>query len=564
MYSEKLHCWQGGEQEESLLLWCREPFNRENPEALFLLADHLLVDADKGKENAEAVYMMEKAAGLDYPQAALAMGQMFHHGWAVHRSWKQAKRWYEKAAKLGSGEAAALLEKLERKRKRRLALWAGAAVTAAAVLLAVCVGLPAALRAARGPQGVLVHEDTELVEPATLEEFTQALNGLVEQYDDELVVQGLRSTDRLLLKFEGEGIDLSAFPAATVINDGDNYLVIQFASEEEAQRCLEALKARDAVLFVSMDEYTPRIDAAGKDPLTVPPLTADNAPRYESDYSGMSYLSWGATYLGMDRLAGWLMTQDTQPVVVAVLDTGVEPQSATADRILEGIDMTGADLRGWQDLDGHGTHVAGTILDCTQGLDVKILPVQVFVPEGGALDSYIIQGLKFAIQNGADVINMSLGGPCPETEPGEEFCGDLADFYIQEAVDRGIVVVVAAGNETADTAGVCPAHLGNAIVVAACGPHDGLANFSNYGESVDVAAPGLDVLSYFNHQEVAYLDGTSMASPHVAALAAMLKTYLPDRTPAQLEKYICQYCREVGDEEYYGAGIPWAGWFAGE
>lgn len=558
MYNEKQKCWESPEIEESVLIWCREPFNRENPEAMFTLANHLLTKASKGSETADAVYLMEQAANLGRAEAALAMGQMFQYGWAVHRSAKTAREWYEKAAALGSAEAAAYLEKLRRAKKRRVLTVAVAVCVVAAA--AVCaVVLP---RVLAGPQGVVVHPETELITPATFEEFNEALSDLIDQYDNDLVISGQQSTNRLMLQFEGEGIDLSRFPAATVIADEENFVIIQFTSEEEAARCLEALRQARHVLFVSMDEYDAAVDAVPQ-----PGLVSSGIP-YRSPYTGFTYQTWGAEFLGMDHLAAWLMTQNTQPVVVAVIDTGVEVWDELADRILPGKDTATGRANGQTDGQGHGTHVSGTILDCTQGLDVTILPVKVFPDRGSTSDSCIVQGLRYAISYGVDVINMSLGGPCDVTDP-DGSCDSAEDYYIRQAVDNGIVVVVSAGNGDDDnnpinTNGVCPAHMGECIVVGACDEYRDMGYFSNYGEAVDVCAPGVDILSYCINHQFSWKDGTSMAAPHIAALAAMMKLYLPDKTPAQIEKYIKDYCVNPGDPQYYGEGIPWAGFLSGD
>jgi len=551
MYNKDLKCWESRPCEETELIWCREPFNRDNPEALFLLADHMLGQAQKGKETADAVYKMEQAAKMGDSQAALAMGQLFQYGWAVHRSWKKARQWYEQAAGLGCEEAAALLRELEKARRRRTL----AAVLCGGVAAVLCLGAVFLASRLSGPKGVLVHEDTRLLTPVTVEEFNRALNDLVTDYDDALVVSGQRSSNRLLLEFEGEGIDLSRFPAATVIADTENYVVIQFDSEEEAQRCLEELRRNPAVCFVDMDGYF--TNSGG----TAPDRTVTGVP-YHSDYTGETYYSWGVEFLGMDRLAAWLAGQQTEPVVVAVLDTGAEPCDETRDRILPGVDMDEPDNGGWVDRDGHGTHVSGTILDCTRGLDVSVLPVQVFTRNKGAPTSYLVQGMKFAMQEGAGVINMSLGGPRSSDDLEEN--GDALDTQIRRAVERGIVVVVAAGNESSDTHGICPAHNEACIVVSACNEWEDTASFSNYGDSVDVCAPGVEVLSYWPGGTLNALNGTSMAAPHISALAAMLKARLPDRTPAQIEKYITDYCVDMGDEARYGAGIPWAEYLSGD
>ena len=558
MYSKKQKCWISASYVEAHLVWCREPFNRENPAAMFDLADHLLERAERGKQNAEAVYLMERAANLGYAQAALAMGQLFEYGWAVQRNLRAAEKWYEEAAALGSTEASGLLAALKRKRRtKRLVL-------VLTVLILVCaVACVIVLPMVFAPvEGILVHSDTVLITPTTTDEFQTALNDLIVKYDDELVISGQRSSNRLILLFEGPGIDLSAFPAATVIANQDNYLIIQFLTEEDAQRCLEWLVGNDSVLFVETDDYNLSIDAQPSGMHTV------TAEPYTSPYSGASYYSWGVEFLGLDRLAGWIMTQQTDPVVVAVLDTGSEPCAENQHRYLDGYDMANPGAKGWTDNHGHGTHVAGTVIDCTWDLEVSVLPVRVFHPSGGAPDSYIVAGIQYAIQNGADVINMSLGGGCPRSDPGVS-CGSAIDYYVQAAADQNIVVVIAAGNgdehgNPENTNITCPAHIDSGIIVAACDKTGDLASFSNYGDSVDVCAPGVDVWSYYPGDQLAALDGTSMAAPHISSLAAMLKSYLPNRSAAQIEKYITEYCVDKGNPAYYGEGIPWAGYFAGE
>lgn len=445
------------------------------------------------------------------------------------------------------------------------------------VLAAACV-TAFFLSAKKAVVGIVVNEDTELIETTTVEEFNEALKELIAEYDDELVVSGQQSTNRLMLVFEGEGIDLSAFPAATVIADEDNYVIIQFETEEEAQECLEALKKSNDIVFVEEDEYsysledTVSSDEGGTycaDETTAVSfadtlLYADDDDTYSyvytSSYTGLSYYSWGVEFMGLDVLAAWIMTQDTDSVTVAVLDTGIEVCDATQDRVLAGTDTAGDSGDGLYDTDGHGTHVSGTILDCTQGLDVYVMSVRIF--DGDLTSkSCIVAGLKYAIEAGVDVINMSLGGSTDDDE--------AEDYYIEEAVENGIVVVVSAGNdhnddETITTSDKCPAHIEECIVVAACDSTGTVANFSNPGDSVDVCAPGVDVLSYYLDGTMTELSGTSMATPHVSALAAMLRLYLTDATPEQIEKYITDYCMDGGDEDFYGSGIPWAGYFAGD
>lgn len=559
MYNKDSNCWKSEAYEKATIVWCQDSRNQENPEAMFILADILLEKASRGGQTADAVYLMEKAAKLGNARAALAMGQMFRYGWAVTCSGKTALAWFEKAARLGDSEAAALLEELKRRKKSRIVCCAASLAAAVCVICAVFFGMGAICPV----KGVLVHEDTQLMQTTDLREFTQALEQLVEEYDDELVITGQRGSNRLMLRFEGAGIDLSDFPAAVVIDGGKNLLIVQFQSEEEARRCLEALKQAKGIVFVEEDAYTTQT----YEKVSSDDLTSTGVP-YTSAFTGENYYSWGVEYLGLDRMASWLMTQQTQAVTVAVLDTGCEPCQENAHLYLEGCDVVDpANSNGWTDPDGHGTHVAGTIIDCTWGLDVNILPVRVLAPEGSPT-SHVVLGLQYAIEKDVDVINMSLGSDCAQTHP-DGVCDGAKDSYIREAIDKGIVVVVAAGNGNdmgipVSTMQACPAHIGECIVVAACDNQDRTAYFSNFGESVDVCAPGVNVMSYYPGGSLHELNGTSMAAPHISALAAMLKLTMPDKTPAQIEKYITDYCVDMGNTMTYGDGIPWAGYFAGD
>lgn len=209
------------------------------------------------------------------------------------------------------------------------------------------------------------------------------------------------------------------------------------------------------------------------------------------------------------------MGQSTQSVTVAVIDSGVSPCSETEDRILDGFDFVEKNnTNGHYDAYGHDTHVAGTILDCTRGLEVNILPVGSLDDEGNGSD------LKISTRN--------------------------------------------EGDKNGNTADECPAHIDEPIVVVAIDNTGTIAYFSSPGDSVDVSVPGVSILSYYIGNTMAELDGISMAVPHISALAAMLKMYLSDKSVAEIEKYITDYCICGGDELYYGSGSPWTPYFAGE
>lgn len=624
MYDSKKRVWTATELDEAKEKWCRDPANRDIPEAQYLLADWMLTDLTDRDRITDAVFLMESAAKADYADAAYAMGQMFEHGWAVGRNKKRAKEWYEKAASLGHKQA---LEDLKRLRRRRitsiLAVCACAAVILVVIVAAAGGGLPK-------PVGVLVHKDTELRETTSMEEFSRAVKEVVAENDDQLVITGARKSNRLILKFEGDTIDLRRFPAATVVANENNLLIIQFKTEEEAEECLQALREMDSVIFIMEDKFRQYQPDASTGPAlrdnptgeayrqnsitentfedTVFSRSAPNGLNsdytYTSPYTGENYYSWGVKAMGYDILADWIRQKvQTEPVIAAVIDTGTMPCDETRGRILPGYSPYSEDGKGWDPdpeftVNYHGTHVAGTVLDCTRGLDISILPIRNYIKEGEIIGQlggqpsetdYLLMShitniscLYYALQQNADVINMSWAWQLSDLSDDEL---NAYNKCLEEIVSKGVVCVTSAGNENANTSESWPPCTEKCIVVGALGPDDSIAGFSNYGDTLDVCAPGVgirsnvprgyvftledknfdnraDVINKYPKAYLADLQGTSMAAPHITALAAIIKLYHHDRTPAQIEQYIKDYCRDIGEPFHYGEGLPLASQFA--
>ncbi|MGW4022170.1 S8 family peptidase [Streptomyces sp. NPDC005009] len=289
---------------------------------------------------------------------------------------------------------------------------------------------------------------------------------------------------------------------------------------------------------------------------------------------------------GMRVPGAWDLTTGSG-VTVAVIDTGYVAHSDLAANIVGGYDFISdtavsvdgngrdsnpADPGDWyaagecgQAAGGssswHGTHVAGTIAAATNNgkgvagiaYGAKISPVRVLGKCGG-YDSDIIDAITWASggtvsgvpanANVAKVINMSLGGGGA--------CSTATQSAINGAVSRGTTVVVAAGNENQNAANSSPANCGNVITVAATDRSGNRAYYSNYGSIVDISAPGGEtttasngILSTLNSgartpstENYAYYQGTSMATPHIAGLAALMKSANPALTPARIESAI--------------------------
>ena len=239
-------------------------------------------------------------------------------------------------------------------------------------------------------------------------------------------------------------------------------------------------------------------------------------------------------------------------VQVYVLDSGVRADHVEfGGRVLPGAWLD--DGLGPNDCNGHGTHVAGTIGSSTYGVakGVSLIPVRVLDCEGTGRESAIIAGLDWIVNVHASgtpaVLNMSIGGQAD----------DWLDAAVQRAIDDGIVVVAAAGNDGTDACAESPARLPAALTVGAADVHDAVPAWSNRGRCLDLFAPGVDVRSTWPTTATATnkLSGTSMASPHVAGAAALLLAQQPTLTPAQVAaRLVADATPDVLDAT--GAGSP--------
>ena len=254
-------------------------------------------------------------------------------------------------------------------------------------------------------------------------------------------------------------------------------------------------------------------------------------------------------------------------VVIAILDSGVDrthPELA-AKVVSPGRDFANDDDDATDD-HWHGTHVAGVAAadsNNAEGIagvarNCKILPVKVAGSDGTGYYSWIIDGIIWAVDQGADVINLSMGG-------------DIDDPFLEDACayafDRGVVVVAAAGNEYGGPVFYPAAYDSYVLAVAATDYSDQPADFSSAGPQVDVAAPGVYILGpapqwYVGKGYLPYLfaSGTSQAAPHVSGMAALIKSLKPELKPADVMKIIRYTADDVnasvarGRDDHIGYG----------
>lgn len=250
--------------------------------------------------------------------------------------------------------------------------------------------------------------------------------------------------------------------------------------------------------------------------------TQSNAP-WGLDRSDQRTLPLSTTYTPPAAGAG---------VNVYVVDTGVLASHADfGGRVAAGY-TTIADGRGSSDCNGHGTHVAGTVAGTTYGIakSSTVVPVRVLNCDGGGYMSDVVAGLDWVAAHHAAgvpaVVNLSLGGGANST----------VDAALQSVINDGVTAAVAAGNSSVDACTSSPARVSAALTVAASDSSDRQASFSNTGSCVDLYAPGVGIASAYHtsNTAVATLNGTSMASPHVAGAAAVVLSQNPALTPAQV------------------------------
>lgn len=387
----------------------------------------------------------------------------------------------------------------------------------------------------------------------------------------------------VIVKTNGSEIDVEGLSPAMVVKGTRDRYVLLFKTVEETRKALEKINEMEAVLWAEMDDA---VSASGEESSKDKGEESDKDKGEEKskekskeelleeylEYLGRvdsnsekvkealeaynGHFSWGAVSLKVDELIEKAKIYDTK-VVVALLDSGVSEHESLEGRLTDnGYDFVNDDADPKDDV-GHGTFMASVIADCTKGLNnIKIMPVKVLNEYNEGHYTNQILGIEYAAENGADVINFSI---LLQKDEVNKAYNDAIDYAVNE---KGVTFVTVSGNYSSNTANFRPSDKENVIVTANINSNIERNRSSNYGKTVDVSAPGTNVLGACYLGGYWEKTGTSVSAPHITALAAMLKVMNPKLTPAQVEQRIKDSCTDLGEkgwDEYYGYGLPDAG-----
>ncbi|MBQ3149720.1 MAG: S8 family serine peptidase [Clostridia bacterium] len=346
----------------------------------------------------------------------------------------------------------------------------------------------------------------------------------------------------VVVRTDGRKPDLHGVAPDISVDGPDDIFALSFPTVEKAEECAELLSGRSGIIYAECDTTVS---------ITEEEEYEEPIPDEEAEYH-----SWGIGYMHVEDLVKKVKETVTDPnreVIVAVVDSGITVSHPIfKNRLVEPKDFVFTDGECIDD-NGHGTAVAGVVADCTQGLNVRIMPIKVLDSEGGGSAMIAAAGLEYAARNGADIINASFVS---------QKCS--VRFHDAQAVakENGSILVISAGNHGIDMDAevCCPSHIPEVITVTAIDRYGELYHNNCYGTMVDVIAPGVLVDCASRSGNYQPRTGTSFAAPHIAAVLAMYTMMLPDAS----EKWICNLLvtntldvASSGFDVYSGWGLPY-------
>lgn len=352
---------------------------------------------------------------------------------------------------------------------------------------------------------------------------------------------GDTSSERLIVLFEDSNSMANVKKELT--NNGvfsESFNILNGLVIHANERAIEKIMKSKGILSIEVDQVVnmlPKKEKPGK-------------PGNDTEEPSPQIQDWGLSAINAQE--AWSVYTGLG-VKVAVIDTGIDINHQ--DLVIYGGVNYVAKARSYDDDNGHGTHVAGIIAATNNeegvvgvAFESKLYAVKALDRRGSGYLSDVIRGIEWSIENQMDVINMSLGSDNPSIS---------LENVLDYAKSQGLIVIAAAGNDS--SAVDYPGAYSSTIAVGAVDNTLALANFSSNGPEVDIVAPGVNIYSTYKSGAYRTLNGTSMATPYIAGLAAMYKQKNPSATLAEFRNALINGSQDLGNigfDTFFGYGLP--------
>ena len=359
----------------------------------------------------------------------------------------------------------------------------------------------------------------------TAAELEEAICVEIRICDDTVIITKPYQLKQIILYVKGGGKLADFMGAEEYATNGKGAYFLQYPSEEMTKAAYERYANDPLIQYVTINTVT--------EPEGIPDR-------------------WGAERVGIDRFAEYLIEsgKTDKELIIAQVDTGLDASNAIfKGRLVPGYNFYGNNDN-TNDVYGHGTHIGGVIVDSTPP-NVKLMPIKSLDDKGFFSNHFTISnGIKYAADHGAKVINLSVNGECAEAN-----CLHLQ--AIEYAWNKGVISVAAAGNKGKNASDYCPSKSALAITVSASDKDDCIAGISNYGNAVDLAAPGVGIVSVYPGNKYASMTGTSVSAAYVSAGSAMLTLEYPDYSPKKIKNIVKALTTDYSGSyfDYFGTGI---------
>ena len=362
-------------------------------------------------------------------------------------------------------------------------------------------------------QSISTFSANDLSSDTLNKESAEGLGFEVDIDDDTVTLSQPYQTQRLIVKSK---YDIDPLDSVAIVEGYDDLHIVQFDSEESAKAAQEYYEKQNRIEYAEPDLV---VSAAEYDEVETTAADENMGINYGN------HLSWGSEAIGVDDYIDYLPSVDQlSEIVVGIIDTGIDyDHEFLKDRVIRtnyNISSSGNE-NDENDDDGHGSHVAGIVVDNSTS-NVKVKGYKVLDNEGYGTISGAAIAVEYATAEGVNVINMSLG---------VRGTSETMEKAVNAATDAGITVCVSAGNNGQPASENCPANIENCITVMALGK-DGdnylRPYWTSWGNLVDLAAPGVSIYSTYMDNGYETLSGTSMACPFVTAAAALLLSRNPE------------------------------------